>query len=88
MQITRTGSCLTNHSYAIGGQGVERGCLNLPAIATDIRIAHIIQHDEEDIGARFRTVQNPNTAKQNEHRPEKVHFESHFPLGDWDVVTN
>ena len=32
------------------GQPVEVGSLDFPAIAPDIRVAHVIDHDEDDVG--------------------------------------
>ena len=32
------------------GESVEMGCLNFPAIASDVGPAHVIRHDEDDVG--------------------------------------
>ena len=33
-------------------QLVEIGGLNLPAVTTDVRVAHVIYHDQNKVGAR------------------------------------
>jgi len=40
-----------SEAEAVGGEGVEIGGLDLAAVATDVGVAHVIGHDDDDIGA-------------------------------------